>query len=117
MVIAETKIIIPRDMVEANKYRENHWVVFPHQKGEYKRPAAVFMAGLYLELKKEGEKLYPGPRAKNRFKSKDGKEYKNAHVMEQADCLHDLRQRGYCAEFAIGFDAAKKIIDEYLGGK
>lgn len=73
--------------------------------------------GLYLELKKEGEKLYPGPRAKNRFKSKDGKEYKTEHLMEQADCLYDLRQRGYCAEFAIGFDEAKKIIDEYLGGK
>lgn len=37
--------------------------------------------------------------------------------MEQANCLHDLRQRGYCAEFAIGFDEAKIIIDEYLGGK
>lgn len=75
------------------------------------------LCGLYLELKKEGEKLYPGLRAKNRFKSKDGKEYKNEHLMEQADCLYDLRQRGYCAEFAIGFDEAKKIIDEYLGGK
>ena len=67
--------------------------------------------------KKEGETLHPGPRAKNRFNSKDGKEYKNEHIMEQADCLYDLRQRGYCAEFAIGFDEAKKIIDEYLGGK
>lgn len=72
--------------------------------------------GLYLELKKEGETLHPGLRAKNRFKSKDGKEYKTQHLMEQADCLHDLRQRGYCAEFAIGFDKAKRIIDEYLGG-
>lgn len=71
--------------------------------------------GLYLELKKDGEKLYPGKRAKNRFKSKDGKEYKTEHLMEQADCLYDLRQRGYCAEFAIGFNEAKRIIDEYLG--
>lgn len=72
---------------------------------------------LYIELKKEGETLHPGPRAKNRFKSKDGKEYKTKHLMEQADCLYDLRQRGYCAEFAIGFDEAKRILDEYLGGK
>lgn len=36
--------------------------------------------------------------------------------MEQADCLYDLRKRGYCAEFAIGFDEAKQIIDKYLGG-
>lgn len=77
----------------------------------------VIWFGLYLELKKEGKTLHPGPRAKNRFKSKDGKEYKTEHLMEQADCLYDLRQRGYCAEFAIGFDEAKKIIDEYLGGK
>lgn len=83
-------------------------------RGEvYKLP----YCGLYLELKKEGEKLYPGPRAKERFLSKDGKEYRREHFMEQADCLHDLRQRGYCAEFAIGFEEAKKIIDEYLGGK
>lgn len=73
-------------------------------------------SGLFLELKKEGETLHPGSRAKNRFKSKDGKEYKTEHLMEQADCLYELRQRGYCAEFAIGFDEAKKIIDEYLGG-
>lgn len=74
-------------------------------------------SGLYIELKKEGETLYPGPRAKKRFKSKDGKEYKTEHLMEQADCLYDLCRRGYCAEFAIGFDKAKKIIDGYLGGK
>ncbi len=72
--------------------------------------------GLYIELKKDGETLYPGPRAKKRFQSKDGKEYKTEHLMEQADCLYDLRQRGYCAEFAIGFDEAKQIIDKYLGG-
>lgn len=71
--------------------------------------------GLFLELKKEGETLYPGSRAKNRYKSKDGKEYKTEHLMEQADYLYELRERGYCAEFAIGFDEAKRIIDEYLG--
>lgn len=76
-----------------------------------------FYGGLYLELKKEGEKIYPGPKAQKRYLSKDGKEYKTEHLMEQADCLYELRQRGYCAEFAIGFDKAKKIIDEYLGGK
>lgn len=77
----------------------------------------MIFGGLFLELKKEGETLHPGPRAKNRYKSKDGKEYRTEHLMEQADCLYDLRQRGYCAEFAIGFDGAKKIIDEYLGDK
>lgn len=74
------------------------------------------LSGLFLELKKDREALYPGARTKKRFMSKDGKEYKTEHLMEQADCLYDLRQRGYCAEFAIGFDEAKRIIDEYLGG-
>lgn len=87
---------------------------FPHlREGQVQW---MMFGGLYLELKKEGEKIYPGPRAK-RHRSKDGKDYKNEHIMEQADVLYGLRQRGYCAEFAIGFDEAKKIIDEYLGGK
>lgn len=71
---------------------------------------------LFIELKRDGEKLHPGPRAKNHFKSIDGKEYKTEHLMEQADVLYNLRQAGYAAEFAIGYDEAQKIIDEYLGG-
>lgn len=62
--------------------------------------------GLYLELKKEGTRL----------RKKNG-EWANDHIAEQADTLDKLRQRGYCAEFAVGFEKAKKIIDEYLGGK
>lgn len=63
-------------------------------------------AGLFLELKKEGI----------RFKKKNG-DWATKHIAEQAEVLKGLRQRGYCAEFAIGFDEAKRIIDEYLGGK
>ena len=77
----------------------------------------AFYGALFIELKKDGETLYPGPRAKKRFKSIDGKEYKTEHLMEQADVLYKLRNAGYAAEFAIGFDEAIKIIDEYLGGK
>lgn len=62
--------------------------------------------GLFLELKKDGTRL----------KKKNG-EWANNHIAEQAEVLEELRSRGYCAEFAIGFDEAKKIIDEYLGGK
>lgn len=62
--------------------------------------------GLFLELKKEGTRL----------KRKDGS-WANEHIAEQSEALESLRQRGYCAEFAIGFDEAKKIIDEYLGGR
>lgn len=63
-------------------------------------------SGLFLELKKEGIRL----------KKKNG-DWANEHVAEQAEVLEQLRRRGYCAEFAVGFDDAKGIIDEYLGGK
>lgn len=59
--------------------------------------------GLFLELKKEGTRL----------KKKNG-EWATEHIAEQSKILEQLRQRGYCAEFAVGFDEAKKIIDEYL---
>lgn len=61
--------------------------------------------GLFLELKKEGTKL----------KGKDGG-WSSEYIDEQAGLLLRLRERGYCAEFAVGFDEAKKIIDKYLGG-
>ena len=72
--------------------------------------------GLFLELKKEGEKLLVGKRVKNRFLSIDGKEYKTEHLKEQADVIYELNQRGYAAYFAVGFEQAKQIIDDYLEG-
>lgn len=59
--------------------------------------------GLFLELKKEGVRL----------KKKSG-EWANEHIAEQANVLHQLETRGYKAEFTVGFDEAKKLIDEYL---
>jgi len=63
-----------------------------------------FQSGLFLELKKEGTRL----------KKKNG-DWASEHIKEQAKVLEQLRARGYCAEFAVGFNEAKKIIDEYLG--
>lgn len=60
-------------------------------------------AGLFLELKKEGTRL----------KKKNG-EWASEHIAEQAYLLERLEFRGYQAEFAVGFDEAKRIIDEYL---
>lgn len=60
--------------------------------------------GLFLELKKEGTRL----------KKKNG-EWANDHIAEQALVLEELRKRGYVAEFAVGFDQAKELIDKYLG--
>ena len=60
--------------------------------------------GLYLELK-----------ATNIYK-KDGSLRKNEHLEEQAKMHEKLRKSGYKAEFAVGYDEAVRIIDEYLRG-
>lgn len=60
--------------------------------------------GLFIELKKEGTRL----------RKKDGAPA-SEHIKEQEEVLEKLRKRGYMAVFAVGFDEAKKIIDEYLG--
>ena len=62
-----------------------------------------FYFGLYIEIKKDGEKLT----------KKDGS-WRTPHIAEQAEMLEKLRERGYKAEFGIGFEGCKKIIDEYL---
>lgn len=59
--------------------------------------------GLYIEIKKDGEKLT----------KKDGS-WRTPHIAEQAEMLERLCQAGYKAEFGIGFEGCKKIIDEYL---
>jgi len=67
----------------------------------------VMYAGLFIELKREGTRIF----------KKDGKLVADEHIREQYDMLHDLRARGYAAEFAIGFEATKKLIDDYMKGK
>lgn len=59
--------------------------------------------GLFIELKKEGVRL----------KKKDGT-WAKPHLSEQAEMLKKLREEGYEATFAVGFDEAKMIIDNYL---
>lgn len=60
-------------------------------------------AGLMIELKRENTRL----------KKKNG-EWASDHIAEQAKMLARLTEKGYRAEFAVGFDEAKRIIDEYL---
>lgn len=59
--------------------------------------------GLFLELKKSGTKL----------KKKNG-EWVTDHIKAQAECMNKLRAKGYKCDFAVGFDEAKRAIDEYL---
>ena len=61
-------------------------------------------AGMYLEIKKDGENLY----------KKDGKTYKTDHLLGQRQAMGKLIDAGYFASFAIGFDQAKSIIDNYM---
>lgn len=60
--------------------------------------------GLFIELKRDGTRLT----------KKNGK-WASEHIAEQAEVLEQLRLAGYDARFAVGFDEAKQIIDEYLG--
>jgi hypothetical protein len=59
--------------------------------------------GLFLELKTD----------LTRFYKKDGSPM-TSHIEEQMECLQKLWARGYQARFAVGFDNAKKQIDNYL---
>ena len=59
--------------------------------------------GLFIELKREGTKL----------KNKNG-EWASEHLEEQAEVLSKLESKGYKAVFAVGFDEAKQILDNYL---
>jgi hypothetical protein len=73
-------------------------------KGYY-YPTKQVYNGLFLELKRPGTRIF----------KKDGTLVANEHIREQFDILEQLRKRGYMAEFACGFDEAKRIIDGYLG--
>ena len=59
--------------------------------------------GLFLELKQERTRLY-------------NKKFVGAtpHIEEQIQMLEKLNDKGYAACFAVGFDEAKTIIDNYL---
>lgn len=70
----------------------------------YEQIPLVQHCGLFIELKKDGVKIF----------KKDGTMVANEHYREQAAVLEKLRRLGYMAEFSIGFDATKDLIDNYL---
>ena len=59
---------------------------------------------LLIELKKTGEKLY----------KKDGVTFKSEHLDNQNKVHKELRNCNFYATFAIGFQEAKEIIDNYF---
>lgn len=74
--------------------------------------------GMFLELKRPDTILIRPKDAtkitKGETKLRKKGDWYNDHIEEQANVLAQLRQRGYKAEFAVGFDEAKKLIDDYL---
>lgn len=62
--------------------------------------------GMFLELKKDGVNVF----------KKNGQLKADEHLAEQYSMLVRLREAGYYANFAIGFEDAKEQIDTYLGG-
>jgi hypothetical protein len=79
-------------------------------------------AGLCLELKQDGTVLYKkdGTMRKNTVSRKvvtarGIRLVKYDHNLSQARMLEELTRVGYKAEFAVGFDEAARIIDEYMG--
>lgn len=75
-------------------------------------------AGLYLEIKREGEVIFKQDgslRKKITKNPRTGEEYD--HLYEQAKMLDRLMHKGYQAQFVIGVRMATDVIDEYLRGR
>jgi hypothetical protein len=60
--------------------------------------------GLFIELKREGEKVF----------RRDGQIRSDAHLQDQYSVINRLNDKGYLAEFAIGFDEARALITKYM---
>ncbi|WP_146082381.1 hypothetical protein [Rathayibacter sp. AY1C5] len=60
--------------------------------------------GLCIELKRDGVVVF----------KKNGTLRADEHLEEQAAMLAALKDRGYTARFAIGYDAAVGLIEEYF---
>lgn len=80
------------------------------QRSTHKIPDMIILKpnaeyhGLILELKSDDSSPF----------LKDGSLSKGKHIQEQNQTLTELLSIGYCAVFAVGFDNAKKIIDDYM---
>jgi hypothetical protein len=86
-------------------------VMMKKQRSTHKQPDMIVLHpkgifhGLILEIKKDHSEVF----------LKDGSISKKAHIQEQNNTLVMLRELGYCAMFACGFDDAKNKIDGYMG--
>ena len=78
------------------------------QKNGFKCPDLIILqpnyyhAGLFIELK-----------IKTPYKQ-NGELKKDDHLKGQQESINQLNELGYFASFAVGFDEAREIIDEYM---
>lgn len=81
-----------------------------NQKSNHSYPDVIIFeprggyAALFIELKRDRDALY----------NKDGSFKKSEHLDRQRECHRSLRERGFMAEFACGFDEARHFIDLYF---
>jgi hypothetical protein len=87
--------------IQGNKGYPDLFIAEPG--GYYKGIPNRFWHGLFIEIKVEGTKLLN----KSLQPATD-------HLTEQFQMIQALREKGYKAEFGVGFDECKKIIGEYL---
>lgn len=80
------------------------FIAFPKSEGLIPERGYVRYkhTGLFIELKKDGVRL------------KNGGLPKTKHIKEQCIILMKLRNLGFAAEFACGFEESKILIDKYL---
>ena len=65
---------------------------------------------LFIELKRDGVNLL-----KKRIVDSYGEPaFASDHLRDQNEMMKRLREKGYKCEFAVGFDSAIKIINDYL---
>lgn len=87
-------------------------------KGYHRIMVAYEYTGLFIELKRDGTPLKRPKDAQKILKGEKklrlAGDWYDDHIEEQAGILEQLRKQGYRAEFAIGFEEAKNLIDEYM---
>lgn len=82
-----------------NKKRGIPDLIILEPKGKYH--------GLMIELKRTGEKIY----------KQNGELYENDHLKEQDKILKHLQSRMYYAQFCIGFEEARDVLNKYMNGE
>lgn len=71
------------------------------------RVKSRWLHGLYIELKAEGTTVF----------KRNSEVVADKHIREQAAMLARLREKGYAAEFGIGYAQTISIIDKYMRGE